>query len=119
MLEIDQLGDLEPQDCPPEAICACVANIFGVRKTEVALLESSGSLLKFLYPTELKAMGVIPISSSAVAARTARTRRADLFNTFTRIQHSSVFEVVKIGDAGTDTEVIQKLMTAPVFPTRK
>lgn len=115
MLEIDQLGDLEPQDCSPEAICACVAKIFGVRKSEVALLESSGSLLKFLHPTELKAMGVIPVSSSAVAARTARTRRADLFNTFTRTQHSSVFEVVKLGDTGTDKEVIQKLMSAPVF----
>ena len=114
MLEIEQLGDLEP-DCTPEAICTCVAKIFGVRKSEVALLERSGSLLKFLYPYELKTMGVIPMSSSAVAARTARTRRADLFNAFTRVQHSSVFEVVKLGDAGTDTEVIQKLMSAPVF----
>jgi len=115
MLELEQLAESESQNCSPETICACVAKTFGVRTNEVALLESSGSLLKFLYPSELKSAGVIPISSSAAAARTARTRRADLFNTFTRVQHSSVFEVVKLGDAGTDTDVIQKLMSAPIF----
>src|SRR6266498_3899488 len=120
MLELEQLAESESQNCSPETICACVAKTFGVRTNEVALLESSGSLLKFLYPSELKSAGVIPISSSAAAARTARTRRADLFNTFTRVQHSSVFEVVKLGDAGTDTDVIQKLMSAPIFsPSEK
>jgi hypothetical protein len=119
MLEFEQLADLSPQDCTPEAICTCVAKMFGVRKTEVALLESSGSVLKFLYPSKLKTTGVIPISSSAVVARTARTKRAELFNTFTRVQHSSVFEVVRLGDAEAGAEAIQKLMSAPVFSPSK
>lgn len=115
MSEIDQLADLEPADCPPELICNTVAKAFGVRKSEVALLEVAGTLLKFLYPIELKTAGVIPISSSAVAARTARTRRAELFNAFTGVHHSSVFEIIKLGDSGNGNEVIQKLMSAPVF----
>ncbi|MGD1082865.1 MAG: hypothetical protein ABR881_31505, partial [Candidatus Sulfotelmatobacter sp.] len=62
------------------SICACVAKIFHVKETEVALLELRGSLLSFLYPAELKTAGAIPLSSSAVAARTARTKQSELFN---------------------------------------
>ena len=119
MLEFEQLAGLSPQDCTPEAICARVAEMFGVSKTEVALLERSGSVLRFLYPTELKTTGVIPISSSAVAARAARTKRAEPFNVFTRVQHSSIFEVVRLGGAETGAEAIQKLMSAPVFSPGK
>lgn len=117
MLETEQLVSIEPQDSSPEAICASVADVFKVRKTEVALLEVSGSVLKFLYPAELTKVGAIPLSSSAVAARTARTRKSDLFNTFTRVKHSSVFEVVKLGATSEDAEVIQKLMTVPILNT--
>ncbi len=117
MLETEQLASLESQDSSPEAICDSVAAVFKVRKTEVALLEVSGSVLKFLYPAELTKVGAIPLSSSAVAARTARTRKSDLFNTFTRVKHSSVFEVVKLGETSTDSEVIQKLMTVPILNT--
>lgn len=117
MLETEQLASLDFQDSSPEAICSSVAAVFKVRKTEVALLEVSGSVLKFLYPAELSKVGAIPLSSSAVAARTARTRKSDLFNTFTRVKHSSVFEVVKLGATSEDTEVIQKLITVPILNT--
>lgn len=115
MLELEHLVTLEPAACTPQVVCTAVAKIFGVKRTEVALLEISGTLLKFLYPEELRSMGVIPVSSSAVAARTARTRRPELFNSFSRVQHSSVFEVVRLGDAEDGSEVIQKLMSAPVL----
>ena len=114
MLETEQLVSLEGVENTPESICTWVAKTFGVKKTEIALLEVNGTLLKFVYPAELKAIGAIPVSSSAVAARTARTKRAELFNTFTRVKHSSVFEVVKIGE-GASGEVIQKLMSAPIY----
>jgi len=120
MGEIEQLGALDAPDCTPESICTSVANVFAVRKTEVALLAVCGSLLKFLYPGELRTTGVIPLSSSAVAACPARTRRAEFFNSFTRVKHLSVFEVVRLGGTGVDAEVIQKLMSAPVFsPTEE
>ncbi|MGA7766870.1 MAG: hypothetical protein WCA27_11680, partial [Candidatus Sulfotelmatobacter sp.] len=68
MCEIEQLAGLDSRDSTPESICACVAKIFHVKETEVALLELRGSLLSFLYPAELKTAGAIPLSSSAVAA---------------------------------------------------
>lgn len=115
MLEIEELAQLNPPDSTPESICICVANLFRVSKTEVALLELGGSLLNFLYPAELKTAGAIPLSSSAVAARTARTRQAEVFNGFAQVEHFSVFELVKLGDTGLDAQVIQKLMSAPVL----
>ena len=93
----------------------CALPIFHVRETEVGLLELSGRLLNFLYPAELKTAGAIPLSSSAVAARTARTKHAELFNDFTQVKHFSIFELVKLGDSGLDAQVIQKLMSAPVL----
>src|SRR2546426_6660756 len=95
MWEIEQLVGGDSPDGTPESICAWVAKIFQVKQTEVALLELGGSLLNFLYPAELKTAGAIPLSSSAVAARTARTKQAELFNGFTKVKHSSIFELVK------------------------
>ena len=115
MREIEQLASLESGDSTPESICACVAKVFQVKETEVGLLELGGSMLNFLYPAELKTAGAIPLSSSAVAARTARTKEAELFNSFTQVKHSSIFELVKLGDTGLDAQVIQKLISAPVF----
>ena len=115
MREIEQLAGLDAADSTPESICASVAKIFHVRETEVGLLELSGRLLNFLYPAELKTAGAIPLSSSAVAARTARTKQAELFNDFTQVKHFSIFELVKLGDTGLDDQVIQKLMSAPVL----
>jgi len=115
MEEIEQLAGLDSADQTPDSICANVATIFRVSETEVALLELNGSLLNFLYPVELRAAGAIPLSSSAVAARTARTNQAELFNGFTQVKHFSVFELVKLGDTGLDDQVIQKLMSAPVL----
>jgi hypothetical protein len=115
--EIEHLADLDPAKSTPEVICARVARIFEVRETEVALLELSGSMLNFLFPAELKTAGGIPLTSSAVAARTAQTKRAELFNGFTQVKHFSVFELVKLGNTGLDDQVIQKLMSAPVLAT--
>ncbi len=115
MWEIEPLAGLEASESTPESICAYVAKMFQVGETEVALLELSGNLLTFLYPAELKTAGAIPLSSSAVAARTAQTKQAELFNGFTQVKHFSVFELVKLGNTGLDDQVIQKLMSAPVL----
>ncbi len=114
MWKIEQLPGLNSPDRTPESICACVARVFQVRETEVALLEASGSMLNFVYPAALKTAGAIPLSSSAVAARTARSKQAELFNGFTEVKHFSVFELVKLGNSGLD-EVIQKLMSVPIL----
>ena len=94
-----------------------MARTFQVRKTEVALLAIQGRSLKFLFPAELRSAGSIPLSSSAVAAKTAQTKKAERYNTFTNVKHSSVFEMVRLGtgEESPDTQVIQKLMTAPIL----
>ncbi len=110
--EIEQLLHRERS---PESLCAAIAKIFQVRQTEVALLELRGQLLNFVFPPELRAAGAIPVSSSAVAARTASGNKAELFNRFTEVNHFSIFEFVKAGvEAAPNGQTIQKLMSAPV-----
>jgi len=118
MLDPEQLSCLS-EEWTPAALCAKVAEIFRVRETEVALLELRGKLLHFLFPEELRTAGAIPVSSSAVAARTVQTGKAEAFNSFAQVNHFSIFELVKLGDSGLDAQVIQKLMSAPVFTTRE
>jgi GAF domain-containing protein len=117
MSDFDQLRCL-PQDWNPQTLCANIAEIFRVKDTEVALLELRGKLLHFLFPEELTTAGAIPLSSSAVAARTAQTKKAEIFNSFTQVNHFSIFELVKLGDSGLDAQVIQKLMSAPILSSK-
>jgi GAF domain-containing protein len=118
MLELEQLR-CQSEEWTPESICVKVAEIFQVKESEVALLELRGRLLHFLYPAELTTAGAIPVSSSAVAARTVSTKKAELFNSFTEVNHFSIFELVKLGDSGLDAQVIQKLMSAPILNTQE
>jgi hypothetical protein len=103
----------------PEQLCAELAKIFRVRKTEIALLRLERSLLKFVVPPELGAVGAIPVSSSAVAAHTATTKKAELFNTFNKIKHASIFEMIRLGTQEetdpSEQAPIQKLMTSPIM----
>ena len=117
---MNRLQGITRQNCDtPEKLCAELAKLFGVRRDEVALLRLQGRMLMFVYPPELQAAGAIPISSSAVAARTASTRKSELFNSFVKVKHSSVFETVKLGSEKSASEpearVIQKLMSAPIM----
>lgn len=102
-----------------EQLCQELARAFHVQLTEVALLRVEENSLRFMFPAELKAVGSIPLSSSAVAAHTAASRKAELFNSFARVKHASVFEVVKLrqaeGNEPAQVEPIQKLMSAPVL----
>ena len=113
------------QCATPQQFCAALAKLFGVRPTEVALMRLQKGLLSFLYPEELKTAGSIPVSSSsAVAAHTAATKKTELFNSFVKVKHASIFESVKLvkSDENDPTEqnTIQKLMSAAVLdPQRK
>ena len=103
----------------PEEACAELSRIFSVGLGEVALMRVEGDILNFLFPTELRAAGFVPLSSSkAVAARTATTRKVELFNNFVIVQHANVFETIKLSTLGQSNvpgaNTIQKLMTAPI-----
>src|SRR5262249_17936371 len=92
------------QTTSPQQFCAALAKLFGVRPTEVALMRLQKGLLSFLYPEQLKTAGSIPVSSSsAVAAHTASTKKTELFNSFVKVKHASIFESVKLS-ASEDTE---------------
>ncbi len=114
--ELQGLFDIDPPT--PAAICAAIAKIFEVKTTEIGLLLVDGDFLKFLFPVELQAAGVIPLSSSAVAARSAALKQAVLFNRFPHVPHHTVFEQIKLSDAKPLSELpdpIQKLMSAPIM----
>src|SRR5229473_5877276 len=104
----------------PEIACAALADLFSVGRAEVALLRAENDVLNFLFPGALKAAGFIPLSSaSAVAARTASSRKVELFNNFVIVQHANVFETIKLSTLGQSdrpgSNTIQKLMTTPVI----
>src|ERR1700682_5052758 len=89
------LGELESMisETPSsDRVCLKLAQILQVRRSEVALLRLEKGSLKFIFPPELRAAGVLPLTGSAVAARTAATRAPLLSNAFMRVKHVSLFE---------------------------
>jgi len=112
-------GEALARATSPQQACAEISKIFNVGRTEVALMRVEADILNFLFPAELQAAGFVPPSSSkAVAARTALTRKVELFNNFVIVQHVNVFETIKLTTLGQSTapgaNTIQKLMTAPI-----
>jgi hypothetical protein len=93
-----------------------LAKLFDADPDEAAILRVDIKLknLKFVIPEKLAAVGSIPLSSAtALAARTARERRAELVNNFGTSRHASVFEGVPLGRGHGET--IQKIMSAPIL----
>jgi hypothetical protein len=89
-----QVSELDLPDSAAALICSRVANLFRVRQSEVSLLDLQGEWLSFLHPVELSRVGSIHLFSSAVAARTARTMRAEWFNNFIEEPHLALFELI-------------------------
>jgi len=99
-----------------DQFCAKIAERFQVRVTDIGLLRIEGMLLRFVWPSELAKVASIPLNSRAVAARTATSKRAEMFNNFVAISHWSFFETVRLRNSTEqNSQVIQKLMSAPVL----
>ena len=118
------LSDLESmlsESPSSDRACLKLAQILGVRRSEVALLRLDKGSLRFIFPTELRSAGVLPLTGSAVAARTAATHSPLLSNTFMRVKHASLFEAVKLGAEANEEDrsqgqmPIQKIMSVPVM----
>jgi hypothetical protein len=109
--------------CTAERLCTEIARRFGVRATEVGLLRRQGSYLKFVFPTELRTLGAIPLASSAVAAKTAVNKSAEIFNNFVQVKHASIFEMVRLGtpsdELAMDGQTIQKLISMVILDDKK
>jgi hypothetical protein len=113
------LGSVLGQGVTPLDVSMVLARVFKVQHAEVALLRLEGGLLKFIFPEHLRTTGAIPISSKAVAAHTALSKKAEIFNNFARVKHASIFETIK--PVGSEADVpappapIQKLMSVPIL----
>ncbi len=116
---VSELESMLSESPSSDRVCLKLAQILRVRRNEVALLRLEKGSLRFIYPAELRSAGVLPLTGSAVAARTAATRAPLLSNTFMRVKHVSLFEAVKLGaadeeDRSQDQMPIQKIMSVPV-----
>ena len=109
------------ETCSLGELCTEIGKLFCVNGTEIGLLRAEGHFLKFIYPPQLQVAGTIPLSSNAVAARTATTKQSELFNNFPNVPHHTVFELVRLSDPDAipdpaHTQMrIQKLMSAPIL----
>lgn len=113
------LGSVLGQGVTALDLCMVLAKIFRVQYTEVALLKLETGLLRFVFPEYLRTTGAIPLSSKAVAAHTALSKKAEIFNNFARVKHASIFETIKPEAMNTDEPAapapIQKLMSVPIM----
>jgi hypothetical protein len=117
-ISVSDLESMLAESPSSDRVCLKLAQILRVRRNEVALLRLDKGSLRFIFPPELRSAGVLPLSGSAVAARTAATRTPLLSNTFMRVKHVSLFEAVKLGaeveDRSQEQMPIQKIMSVPV-----
>lgn len=116
---VSDLKSMVAESPSADRVCLKIGQILRVRRSEVALLRLESNSLRFIFPPELRSAGALPLSGSAVAARTAATRIPLLSNTFMRVKHVSLFEAVKLGaveeDRSQDQMPIQKIMSVPVI----
>ncbi len=97
-------------------LAAEVGKAFGVKPDEVAIMTitSDDKFLQFVVPEKLQKIGTIPVNSTtALAARTVREKRAEIVNNFTTARHSTVFEAVPLAEKQRG-DPIQKIMSVPV-----
>ena len=113
------LGSVLEEGVTALDVSMVLAKVFRVQHAEVALLRLEGGLLRFILPEHLRTTGAIPISSKAVAAHTALSKKPEIFNNFARVKHASIFETIR--PVGADAEEasapapIQKLMSVPIL----
>ena len=120
-VSVTELESMLSESPSPDRVCLKVAQMLRVRRSEVALLRLDKGSLRFIFPPELRSAGVLPLTGTAVAARTAASRTPLLSNTFMRVRHVSLFEGVKQGaeeeDRSLDQMPIQKIMSVAVAPS--
>jgi GAF domain-containing protein len=118
---IEDLERMLAESPSAERVCLTLARILGVHRDEVALLRRERNSLRFVFPPELRAAGALPLSGSAVAARTAASRTPLLSNSFARVKHVRLFESVKLAAVEDDSSQqmpIQKIMSVPVMSSQ-
>lgn len=101
-------------------VAESLARLFEVAPDEVAILKFVPKFksLKFVLPVKLSPVGTIPVTSTtALAAKTARERKAEIMNNFSTARHANVFEAVPLGRD--PSHLIHKIMSAPILDGTK
>src|SRR5258707_3143315 len=73
-ISVSELEKMLSESPSSDRVCLKLAQILNVRRSEVALLRLDKGSLRFIFPPELRAAGVLPLTGSAVAARPAAAR---------------------------------------------
>src|ERR1700686_5750199 len=76
---VSELESMLSESPSSDRVCLKLAQILGVRRSEVALLRLEKGSLRFIFPPELRSAGGLPLTGSAVAARNAGARRPFFF----------------------------------------
>jgi hypothetical protein len=106
-----------PSDEDLTKLAGQIAQAFGAKKDEVALLRLSpdGKMLSFLFPIKLSKIGAIPLTTAhSLAAKTIRDRRGEIVNNFSVYKHPTVFEAVDLSEQE-KASPIQKIVSAPML----
>src|SRR5580698_10399696 len=100
--DMAELESMISESQSSEKVGMKLARILDVHRSEIAVLRLEKGSLRFIFPVELRSAGVLPLSGSAVAARTAATRTPLLSNAFMRVRHASLFEAVRLSKGEDD-----------------
>ena len=95
-----------------------IAKLFTVKPDEIAILKlsSDSGTLSFVYPSKLRRIGTIPMTTTnSLAVRTVRDKRPEMINNFPAHRHPTVFEAVSLEEVAQETQPIQKIMSAPLL----
>ena len=111
------LGSMLGQGVTPLDVSMVLAKVFRVRYTEVALLRLEDGLLRFIFPEHLRTTGAIPISGKAIAAHTALSKKAEIFNNFAKVKHASIFETIKPSGVDKSNLVRTRFRNSCRFPS--
>src|ERR1700675_3010734 len=77
---VSELESMLSESPSSDRVCLKLAQILGVRRSEVALLRLDKGSLRFIFPPELRSAGVLPLTGSAGGARAGGARAPPLFD---------------------------------------
>src|SRR5258708_19839205 len=70
---VSELESMVSESPSSDRVCLKLAQILGVRRSEVALLRLEKGSLRFIFPPELRSAGGLPLTRSAAFSRPAPT----------------------------------------------
>jgi len=111
----DNLDSLPSLESRLETAAKLICKAFAVSPDEVAIfsLDRDRESLSFLWPTELKKSGAVPLSAgNSLVVQTALANRGFLDNGFATTPHAAIFELFK-GKTVDKPVPIQKIISVP------